>query len=1085
MNKNKYLIILCFFTYLINAQEETSLNSSKLGNSIIENYDNKFLSRPESVWSVIRSNKSKKVYFGTYSGILEYDGNNINNIEINGEIENQIRTSYTRTLLQDNDNVIYAAGNGFFGKIENDVFGKTTYNSLMEKLPDSINSLNQVFWGGVSKENSIYLYSRDLIFKWDGSSFDKIWEITERSQGVDSYGTIQTLIKVNDRIFTRIWGIGLFELKNNVFVFVQNSEIFSDHKIQSMVHLKDGHIAIFSGTLGAYLLKEKGLIEKIKNNKLDNWIKKKNIYGLSELNKLSNGQIPLISFEGGVLILNEQLEIVDLIDQSDGLLSNTITSIFVDKNDDIFVTSLLSASKVKLSNSITSFDQSTGVKGLVQTIKKFDDGLYFSTTEDVFKIRVNQDPKLNNEVIDLEINDIPKDFISFNGKIISSNNLNLIEINGNKKQVLSNDRLFESPTQSLLNKNLLILAHPMDGVVFYKKLNNGSFKKIKSTKIRNQIGVLGIREVEKGKLFVESINGEGSFLGTYDTRGNIYFSRLLTPENDRIFKSIEFPKEALFNSEIEEDYFIPHDLNIFKTSIGHLIFDDELNLYTFNSKSELEETEENLLRIFEKNLLNFDEISRYIILMGRKQFTSISPLTNNNWFLSASGLLEVNFQEGGNYRIINDYPLASINVNELSGSILSDQFNGQDLIWLGSKDSRLISFLPEKYFNEQKIEIEPLINSILFNGEYAPLNKKEFSYSNSRNVKINFSFPSLEKVEENLFRYRLVGLDDDWSSWSKITESSFTNLFEGSYTFELQALDTNLIESEVIQFDFTINSPWYRAYIAYFFYLIFGSVLVWFFGKYQTKKSLGKAENERREKDLEEAKKIQESMLPKVFPKLKGFDVSAGLITSTEVGGDYYDFFEEDDKTVYVICGDATGHGIAAGMMVSIIKSALNGIPFMPINQILEKLNSIVKKINLGRLRMSLNIAKISTISDEIDLTSAAMPPVYIYKSQTNKCEEIMIEGLPLGGLKNEKFAINTLEFSKGDVLVMMSDGLAEAANENDEMFDYPRIKSLIEENCMKSPEEIKNVFFEDLNEWLKGGIPEDDVTLVIVKKVA
>jgi len=77
MNKNKYLIILCFFTYLINAQEETSLNSSKLGNSIIENYDNKFLSRPESVWSVIRSNKSKKVYFGTYSGILEYDGNNI------------------------------------------------------------------------------------------------------------------------------------------------------------------------------------------------------------------------------------------------------------------------------------------------------------------------------------------------------------------------------------------------------------------------------------------------------------------------------------------------------------------------------------------------------------------------------------------------------------------------------------------------------------------------------------------------------------------------------------------------------------------------------------------------------------------------------------------------------------------------------------------------------------------------------------------------------------------------------------------------------------------------------------------------
>ena len=78
----------------------------------------------------------------------------------------------------------------------------------------------------------------------------------------------------------------------------------------------------------------------------------------------------------------------------------------------------------------------------------------------------------------------------------------------------------------------------------------------------------------------------------------------MTPENGRIFKSIEFPKEALFNSEIEEDYFIPHDLNIFKTSIGHLIFDDELNLYTFNSKSELEETEENLTKKLEEITLS-------------------------------------------------------------------------------------------------------------------------------------------------------------------------------------------------------------------------------------------------------------------------------------------------------------------------------------------------------------------------------------------------------------------------------------------------------------------------------------------------
>ena len=56
------------------------------------------------------------------------------------------------------------------------------------------------------------------------------------------------------------------------------------------------------------------------------------------------------------------------------------------------------------------------------------------------------------------------------------------------------------------------------------------------------------------------------------------------------------------------------------------------------------------------------------------------------------------------------------------------------------------------------------------------------------------------------------------------------------------------------------------------------------FGKIQAKRSLNKAENERREKDLEEAKQIQESMLPKSFPNIKGLEITAGLITSTEVG---------------------------------------------------------------------------------------------------------------------------------------------------------------------------------------------------------
>ena len=123
-------------------------------------------------------------------------------------------------------------------------------------------------------------------------------------------------------------------------------------------------------------------------------------------------------------------------------------------------------------------------------------------------------------------------------------------------------------------------------------------------------------------------------------------------------------------------------------------------------------------------------------------------------------------------------------------------------------------------------------------------------------------------------------------------------------------------------------------------------------------------------------------MLPKTFPQIKGLSIAAGLITSTEVVGDYYDFFESNDKdnSIHVICGDATGHGTAAGMMVSIIKSALNGLPVLPVNEILERLNNIVKKINLGRLRMSLNVVKIN--KNEIEISAAAMPPSYLFNSK-------------------------------------------------------------------------------------------------------
>ena len=253
-------------------------------------------------------------------------------------------------------------------------------------------------------------------------------------------------------------------------------------------------------------------------------------------------------------------------------------------------------------------------------------------------------------------------------------------------------------------------------------------------------------------------------------------------------------------------------------------------------------------------------------------------------------------------------------------------------------------------------------------------------------------------------------------------------------------------------------------------------------GKRKQKNKIKKIEEDRKNKELQAAQDLQMSMLPKQLPQNADLDIAAFIRSSTEVGGDYYDFFEHKGKALYSICGDATGHGVASGMMVSVTKAGLNGIEALPANTILHKLNNIVKNIDLGTLRMSLNVVQIK--SNEFELSSAAMPPVYHYVAATNYVEEILTVGLPLGGLREEHFDILKRSFNKGDIIVQLSDGLPEAPNLVGEMYDYERLRKLIEDNGKKSAQGMIDSLIASVDSWLQGQHNPDDITLVIIKKI-
>jgi serine phosphatase RsbU (regulator of sigma subunit) len=146
----------------------------------------------------------------------------------------------------------------------------------------------------------------------------------------------------------------------------------------------------------------------------------------------------------------------------------------------------------------------------------------------------------------------------------------------------------------------------------------------------------------------------------------------------------------------------------------------------------------------------------------------------------------------------------------------------------------------------------------------------------------------------------------------------------------------------------------------------------------EMQRRLLEAEDARKSKELEEARQLQLSMLPKCVTEIPGLDICFHMETATEVGGDYYDYSIAKEGTLTIAIGDATGHGMKAGIMVSIIKSLfITEASRSDIPSFFKKCSQSLKQMRLGNLYMAMMLVKIK--GHELTASSAGMPPIYIY----------------------------------------------------------------------------------------------------------
>ena len=367
---------------------------------------------------------------------------------------------------------------------------------------------------------------------------------------------------------------------------------------------------------------------------------------------------------------------------------------------------------------------------------------------------------------------------------------------------------------------------------------------------------------------------------------------------------------------------------------------------------------------------------------------------------------------------------------------------------------------------------------------------------------INFKFSSLSfyNNEMNQYRYNLEGFNENWIQLGNNRSITFTNLSAGDYLLKVIGSNNDGVwNEEGTNLFIEVSPPWWRTNIAYMFYLFFIIGILYTVRKVEmniqdqkaqlrenelliiageSEKRALRVENERKTKELEEARQMQLAMLPKEIPNFDNIEIAAFMRTATEVGGDYYDFIVDEGNTINIAFGDATGHGLQAGTMVTLIKGFFTSYASnSDIKSFFERSSKTIKSIKLGRILMAFSFLKIN--GKKLNYSSVGMPPMYYYNKALGSVEEIVVKGMPLGAMATMPFYTEVKkDLSSGDIILLFSDGIPEQMNTEKEMYDYPRFFEKFKNLVDKRPQNIIDSIMISIDEWRGDQSQDDDISL-------
>lgn len=246
---------------------------------------------------------------------------------------------------------------------------------------------------------------------------------------------------------------------------------------------------------------------------------------------------------------------------------------------------------------------------------------------------------------------------------------------------------------------------------------------------------------------------------------------------------------------------------------------------------------------------------------------------------------------------------------------------------------------------------------------------------------------------------------------------------------------------------------------------------------------------ERVTKELELASKIQTEILPRKLPAIPGLDISAGIIPAEEVGGDCYDFLESKDGRLMFYLGDVTGHGVPAGIMVSVANAVMYYLSQkMPILQMMIEANSVIKAKSANNMFMTMAMLEWREKEKILKYVNAGHEPLIVYSAKEKKVDEVVGGGMALGMLPDNSKVLKEMVvgFEVGDCLVIYSDGLPECWKDEKENFGMARLKKAVAQYAdLPSALAIRNAILSEIKQFAGTYKQMDDMTIIVMKRKA